>query len=461
MDDEMTTLETRRLEVSRTLDREYRSTFGQFFTPAPIARFMASLFSFPRSGTIHLLDPGAGIGSLTAAILERNKTRNVAVSCYEIEPKFEHSLRKTLASYSRASFTVHQTDFIESAVKLVAGGKIPGFDAAILNPPYRKIAIDSAHRLLTRKLGTEVSNLYTSFLVCTIALCRPGAQVVAIIPRSFMNGVYFKPFRYWLLAHAAITRIHIFDSRDLAFADDNVLQENVIVRLVVGGKQGPVEISSSHDHSFANLQTRICPFDEIVTSNDEEKFIHVPAPGNTNSYNLPGVTLRELGLDVCTGPVVDFRMSDYLRLHSERGTVPLLYATHFANGQLEWPKESRKPNAIVRNSLTERWLMPNGCYVLTRRFTSKEEKRRVVAYVLNKGALPGKLVGFENHLNVIHKNKNGLQLNVALGLAKYLNSKMVDNYFRTFSGHTQVNATDLRRLKYPSIKELAKLGSKK
>ena len=47
---------------------------------------------------------------------------------------------------------------------------------------------------------------------------------------------------------------------------------------------------------------------------------------------------------------------------------------------------------------------------------------------------------------------------MALGLAVYLNSTMIDNYFRQFNGHTQVNATDLRLLKYPSKKVLIDLG---
>ena len=58
----------------------------------------------------------------------------------------------------------------------------------------------------------------------------------------------------------------------------------------------------------------------------------------------------------------------------------------------------------------------------------------------------GKRAGFENHLNYFHENGEGLPLDLAKGLAAFLNSDAVDQYFRIFSGHTQVNATDLRNL---------------
>ncbi len=47
---------------------------------------------------------------------------------------------------------------------------------------------------------------------------------------------------------------------------------------------------------------------------------------------------------------------------------------------------------------------------------------------------------------------------MAAGLACFLNSTVLDNYFRVFSGHTQVNATDLRNMKYPSGDRLRALG---
>lgn len=45
-----------------------------------------------------------------------------------------------------------------------------------------------------------------------------------------------------------------------------------------------------------------------------------------------------------------------------------------------------------------------------------------------------------------------------MGLSYWLNSSIVDNFFRTFSGHTQVNATDLRTLRFPSLSALRALG---
>lgn len=454
-------LENRRLRATRRLDRKHRSALGQFFTPASISRFMASLLEFPEREPVHLLDPGAGIGSLTAAVVHRalpSAGSRLSVTCYEVEPTFQADLQATLDGLHYVTGIIRPQDFIEHTIRLLCSGEKPNYTHAILNPPYKKITTDSLPRFLVRKLGLETSNLYTCFIACSIASCRPGAQVVCIVPRSFMNGLYFKPFRHWLLERVALTHLHVFDSRDQAFSDDHVLQENVIFRMVVAGQQGPVTVSTSYDQTFANIRQRQCDFSELLTPGDGDLFIHVPPLDSCVSGGLQGQTLREIGLDVCTGPVVDFRLREHLSMQPKSGTVPLLYASHFSNHHLEWPKEGRKPNAIARNAETERWLLPRGCYVILRRLSSKEERRRIVAYLLDENALPDDRIGFENHLNVIHKDRHGLPADVARGLVAYLNSQAVDDYFRTFSGHTQVNATDLRRLKYPSIAELEQAG---
>jgi adenine-specific DNA-methyltransferase len=103
--------------------------------------------------------------------------------------------------------------------------------------------------------------------------------------------------------------------------------------------------------------------------------------------------------------------------------------------------------------------VPNGNYVLVRRFSSKEERRRVYASLIDAGDLPGNKVGFENHLNYFHNNGHGLDTALAHGLAAFLNTTMVDQMFRQFSGHTQVNASDLRAMRFPTVEQLKTLGN--
>ncbi|WP_323092367.1 Eco57I restriction-modification methylase domain-containing protein, partial [Aeromonas jandaei] len=131
----------------------------------------------------------------------------------------------------------------------------------ILNPPYKKINSQSAHRLALRTVGIETVNLYSAFVALAVGETAPGGQIVAIIPRSFCNGPYYRPFRDFILERAAIRHMHLFESRNKAFRDDEVLQENIIIRLERGGQQGPVTVTTSTDDSFSDLTTHEHPFD--------------------------------------------------------------------------------------------------------------------------------------------------------------------------------------------------------
>ena len=445
------------------LSPDRQAELGQFMTAAPVAQFMASLFS-PVCGTARLLDAGAGAGSLIAAFVDRWGSEGVSLTAYEIDETIAPRLRNTLAHYrpSGLKATVLERDFIRDAVDSIRFGKDgQGFTHAILNPPYKKINSGSAHRASLRSVGLETVNLYAAFVGLAIELMDQGGEVVAIIPRSFCNGPYYRPFREWMLARTALDRIHLFHSRTSAFSDDNVLQENVIIKLVRGKPQGHVAVTTSSDTGFTDLQSFVYPFAEIVHNSDAQQFIHVPtAPthGGLDDVPLAERSLDELGLAVSTGPVVDFRLKQFLRQRPGPDAVPLLYPSHFAGGALKWPRQSKKPNAVLDCLATKKWLYPSGFYTVVRRFSSKEERRRIVAHVVNPSAFDTTAIGFENHLNVFHCGRRGLERDTAYGLSTFLNSTAVDEYFRRFSGHTQVNATDLRALRYPEPPRLKHLG---
>lgn len=435
---------------------------------------MAGLFP-DSEGFCRLLDAGAGIGSLSAAFLEKWRTggfhfQSVGLDAFEIDSTLHPHLTRTFVKYSHSGdfiANIRGDDFIHAATEALSGSlfsqPVEFYTHAILNPPYKKINSRSAYRLALRRVGIETVNLYSAFVALAVAMAAPSGQIVAIIPRSFCNGPYYRPFRDFILERAAIRHMHLFESRSKAFKDDAVLQENIIIRLERGGQQGLVTISTSSDDTFSDLVTHEHPFDRIVFPDDPERFIHVPTSPEKNAIELsPAIryTLDDLGIKVSTGPVVDFRLKAHLRDMPGPGTVPLLYPGHFSSSGTTWPIEGmKKPNAIERNANTEKWLYPSGFYCVVRRFSSKEEKRRIVASVVEPGAFGGPpVLGFENHLNLFHENKRGLPERLARGLAVFLNTTAVDESFRRFNGHTQVNATDLKLMKYPSRDALIELG---
>jgi hypothetical protein len=390
---------------------------------------------------------------------------SVEATACEIDETLHGHLARHLAGYSRVTPRIVAGDYIELATAndLFTVRQSTGYTHVILNPPYKKIHSGSAHRLALRRVGIETVNLYSAFVALATVEAAPGGQIVAIIPRSFCNGPYYRPFRDFILERAAIRHMHLFDSRNKAFKDDGVLQENIIIRLERCGQQGPVTVSMSTDDSFSDLSTHEYPFERIVFPDDPERFIHVPTtPEKSAIERLSGVrySLADIGVQVSTGPVVDFRLKEQLRDMPEPGAVPLIYPGHLGVTGVVWPAPDwKKPNAIMRNPETEKWLYPNGFYCAVRRFSSKEEKRRVVAGVIDPAAFGDhSALGFENHLNLFHVNKHGLPEALARGLAVFLNTSAVDEHFRCFNGHTQVNATDLRKIKYPDRDTLIRLG---
>ncbi|RXK85236.1 SAM-dependent methyltransferase [Chlorobaculum sp. 24CR] len=471
----LSAIEIKRVQLSNTTSAKRKSQFGQFLTPERTAAFMASLFP-EADGCCRLLDAGAGIGSLSAAFLARWRSggfqfQQVEVDAFELDHELIRHLSSTFA-YSHHSnnglvVTIHEADFIEAAVDSLSGNlfsvPLKSYTHAILNPPYKKINSHSAHRHLLRQVGIETVNLYSAFVALAVALAAPGGHIVAIIPRSFCNGPYYRPFRAFIAERAAIRHLHLFGSRNKAFKDDAVLQENVIIHLECCAAQGAVTVSTSTDDTFSDLATHEHPFDRIVFPGDSERFIHIPtSPEKQDSEHSSMVryTLDDIGLTVSTGPVVDFRLKTHLRDMPDQDTAPLFYPCHFSGYATTWPLTgSKKPNAIKRNTETERWLYPNGFYCVVRRFSSKEEKRRIVASVVDPEMFDEMAVlGFENHLNLFHENRAGIPKPLAWGLAVFLNSTAVDERFRRFNGHTQVNATDLRMMKYPSRSTLIELG---
>lgn len=455
---------------------------GQFFTPPPLADFIASFFQRSLQHW-RVIDAGAGGGALTLALVRHLLTQEVRplsfhVTAYEIDPDALRLLAASLDNCAelcarhRVAFTsevrtedfiAHSTAALEQALFAPA---LRTYNAAIVNPPYRKLAVGSPAHGQLAAIGIEVTNLYAGFLALLARLLEPEAELVAIVPRSFCNGPYFLSFRRDFLARMALRRLHVFESRSAAFSAESVLQENIILRAERHScPPAAVEVSSSRGDLGDSIRSRLLPWSEVVQSEDPQSFIRLPASDREHAAvaNLSGIcgTLADLGLKVSTGKVVDFRAREHLRLAPEPTSHPLLYPCHFEAGALVWPKlGGKKPNSIAVPTDRADLLVPAATYVVVRRFSAKEERKRIVASLVDPARLPSgsAWLGIENHLNYFHASGQGLDPDLARGLLAYLSWSVVDAYFRHFNGHTQVNATDLRSLPYPPVVTLRTLG---
>jgi adenine-specific DNA-methyltransferase len=470
--------ERRRLDAGRSLDRLKRAALGQFFTPAPAASLIASMLTGCEADRVRLLDPGAGTGSLTAAAVEhfaRLGIRELEVVAWEIDPQLHPLLRGTLEHCAgwaaEQGLTLHWDlrggDYIEATAAALAGElgtELERFEAIIMNPPYRKVNGGTPERIALERVGLPITNLYTAFLALAAAQLNRDGVLAAITPRSFANGRYAEPFRRYFFERVGIEQLHLFESRTHVFADADVLQENVIFSARRDAEPPKVRLSFSHGAEDAP-RVREVPAAEILRPDDARYFLRIPGEEQDTEVAatmtaLPS-SLEDLGIAVSTGRVVEFRAREHLRMRPEPGAAPLVRPNHLKDSRIHWPdSDSRgKPSARAIDPASEKLLLPNGTYVVVKRLTAKEEARRVRAAVSDPTVAPGQWIAFENHLNVFHRGNRSLPDDLAHGLAAYLNSSFVDCYVRQFNGHTQVNATDLRHLRYPSAERLVDLGA--
>lgn len=457
---------------------ENKEKYNQYYTPITIADYMASMFN-NNLEFINILDPGCGLGILTMGVvkylLKKGKTKKICVSMYEIDniviPHLQKNMEelRNICSKKKVQliYTIKNEDFIFSSIDLLKeNNNNKEFDYVIMNPPYNKMSNDSKHKKMLKNIGIDISNYYAAFVQLACKMLKNEGQIVAITPRSFCNGKYFDKFRDLFLKSMYFDKIHLFESRKDVFDNEDVLQESMIYHCIKGKakRDAIVKIYHSYNSTLDNLiSTNILLKDIIVGDN---KVIRL-SKGKEEDDIIKSMmrvrcTLQDIGLNVSTGPIVDFREdSNVLHKNYTEGGQVILFPEHIKNKKINWPiiEGLKKFNYISTNQNNINRLRTNGNYVVVRRITSKEEKRRIISALYIGEFYNFDLVGFDNKLNYFHINKQGINIDIAKGLNIYLNSTLVDSYFRTFSGNTQVNVSDLKMIRYPDIKQLKLLGT--
>lgn len=457
------------------MSKKERKKYGQFFTSKETAIFMASLFQIVENKEkILVLDAGAGSGILSCALMERlqesHNIKKVELTCYENDENILNILRSNLEYIKQNSkinieYKIIVDNYITSQYlefnELIGADRNPvKYDIIIGNPPYMKIPKDAPEATAMPSVCYGAPNLY--FLFATMALfnLKNNGELVYIIPRSWTSGAYFKRFRDYFLTEGKLEHIHLFVSRNKVFDNEEVLQETIIIKIRKTAKK-PQEVtitSSQSNNDFENTTILKVPYDIVVS--EKEKYVYlvtdereVEVLENLKKWND---TLPRIGLKMKTGLTVDFRNREILRNEEEDGAIPLFYSQHIKDGVVKFPI-SKENEYIVTE---QRGLMQgNRNYLFVKRFTAKEERRRLQCGIYLAKKYPAyNMISTQNKINFIDGLWGELSECVVYGLYVLFNSSIYDLYYRILNGSTQVNSTEINSMPVPPIDIIQKLG---
>lgn len=204
-----------------------------------------------------------------------------------------------------------------------------------------------------------------------------------------------------------------------------------------------------------------CGIDEIMEFTNHEHASYVYLVTNAeevetlNSLNKWENTLQSIGLKMKTGLTVDFRNREALRDVAEEQAVPLFYSQHIQNGKVVFPVGKEHEYLVTEQ---RGLLQPNKNYLFVKRFTAKEEHRRLQCGVyLAKKHPEYSQISTQNKINFIDGMRD-LSECVVYGLYVLFNSTLYDCYYRILNGSTQVNSTEVNSMPVPSMDVIEAMG---
>ena len=460
-----------------SMPKKERKKYGQFFTSMETARFMAGLYDVSENmDTVKVLDPGAGSGILACAFVERLESlafvKNVELTCYENDNNVLPLLQNNLAfckehSSKNVTFNILTDNYILSQYLdfnyMIGGNMNPvKYDFVIGNPPYMKIPKDAPEATAMPAVCYGAPNMYFIFASMSLFNLKEEGEMVYIIPRSWTSGAYFKRFREFFLTEGKIEHIHLFVSRNKVFDKEDVLQETIIVKVrktCINPKE--VTITSSKSNcDFADLTSLTVPYSLVVSGKDyyvylvtDEKEVEV-----LERLHRFDKTLPDIGVKMKTGLTVDFRNRDILRDEAEEGAIPLFYSQHIKQGKVQFPIQKEHEYVVT----DQRGLMQdNKNYLFVKRFTAKEEPRRLQCGVyLAKDFPQYRKISTQNKINFIDGLLTEMSECLVYGLYVLFNSTLYDEYYRILNGSTQVNSTEINAMPVPDLECIQEMGKR-
>jgi len=459
--------------------REDNVRLGRFFTKKEQAALMASLPELPEKESFSLLDPGAGTGILSAAMVERlaseGHVKDIYLTCYETDPAYLPMLKDNLERIRKKCrhdykvklhITVLEEDYLlarQSAVSPKTEECYGEFDIVIMNPPSGAASPTEEEFRAFRRLCSGETDLAYLFAAAAVSDLAEGGELVMLLPVVFTSAAYTEKLRRFLFTRTRLTKMHLFlnrtdSDRVLDGARKNMLlclrrtaSTPELVRISTSyGETGPV-----HTVMRADYRTVVRGEEKsilLLKSAEEAKIVEIVS-------HFP-CTLTSLGLRMRTGLTIESRYPQLLRSEAEEGAVPLIHPSSIQLGQIAFPRAGEKNQYLLAKvpSILQR----NKNMLFIKRIPAKSDKKALFCGAYLASQLPRfRYISTHNKLNYIdYADDREMDFNMVYGLFVVLNSSLYGKYYQVISKSKQINSTEFAELPLPSAPALRAMGAK-
>jgi adenine-specific DNA-methyltransferase len=457
------TVELNTREYENRTSIEDRKKNSQYFTPYLIGKYMTDIITnIAFKKTIHVLEPSGGTGKLIISflltIIDLNIER-VVVDIFEIDCGLIPILNDGLSLVKKMYDQKEKQLIINVKCKNFLTVDInKKYDIIIGNPPYKKIRKDAVESIKNVELVYGQPNVYGLFIGRGMNLLKENGQLVYLVPRSIFNGKYFGKLREILYEGYSLSFIHSFESRSKVI-NDEILQEIVIIKIE---KRTIDNISINHSLGIEDIDMKLCfEVDKSIIWDKYSSKIRLPINSKDvaliQKMNSLKYRLSDLEWRFKTGPVVDFRLKEYISYEQGAGDyLPLIWCVNFGNSRISWPiLKTKFPQYIAVDAPNSNLLM-RGDYLLVKRFSSKEEDKCLKPNIISSSSLNFAKFGIENHINYLRVEEQDKKY--IKGLFILLNSSYYNQYFTIINGTTQINVSDLNELPMLEKKHIENIG---
>ena len=452
---------------------------GRLFTKKESAKIMASKFSLDvEKSSYTILDPGAGTGILTAALVERickeaPLCKQIFVTCYEnnsdfadmLEDNLERIRKKCRHDYDVRLFaSVYRENYLTESKNhytVTFFDTVPDkYDLIICSPPTELYEKDSDEALTTGGVTQLKFAAPDLFLSQASKHLEPSGELGIMLPVSYATASGVAPLRLEIAKALSLEALHLFIGKQKNLKRAVPLKKNFIVAYKNAPKNSTVAISSSEDNGANITNLPSLAYDFIV--DEESGALTLPKSVEDTMIvehisKLPE-TLSSLGLKMSTGLIIDSKCEGMIFSERSEGTIPLIRQNAIRNGIIAFPsKISGQYLAPVKSSLMQK----NKNMIIIKRIPAKSDARFINSAIYLAAQMPKETyISTHNKVNFIDTQNKDAEMcpRLVFGLFALLNSTIYDRYLSIVSKSKQINAKEFKTLPLPSRNIIESIG---